>query len=352
MSSSYRSRFAGHIVDAHCHVDAAARPHFERLAAGSQAVGFLNLWDASWPPPAFAPWRESMRAFAPRMQLCHMPDLSAVGAPGFERGLVEGIRAAAAAGAAGVKMWKNLGLWLEDVDGRRPTLLDARLEPLWETAAEVGLPIVIHVGDPPEFFAPLDAANRRREELEQHPDWWFGREGFPSLAELLGQFERLVAVHPRTVFVAAHFGCFLEPGEVARMLASYPNYLVDTSVRLLNLADTRARAGACRDVILAHPERVIFGTDFIRTDFWDLPSANLYGGDRGDLDAFYAAHWRVLETADEVELPYPFAMAGDVAHGLDLPDDVLEQVYAANARRVYRGAWPERGDATNLALCD
>lgn len=338
---AYRSRFAGRILDAHCHVDDAARPHFPRLAAGSQVAGFLNLWDANWPPPAFGPWQESMRAFAPQMQLCHMPDISQIGAEHFERRLVTGIREAAAAGAAGLKMWKNLGLWLTDVDGGRPKLTDERLAPLWTTAAEVDLPIVIHVGDPPEFFAPLDGANRRREELEQHPDWWFGQAGFPTLEELLDDFEQVVAAHPRTVFVAAHFGCFLEPDGVARMLALYPNYNVDTSVRLLNLADTPERARECRAIILEHSERVIFGTDFIRTDFWDLPSADVYGGDRGDLDAFYAAHWRFFETAEQVEVPYPFAMEGDVLHGLDLPDDVLERVYARNARRIYRGAWPE-----------
>lgn len=336
---AYRSRFAGRVVDAHCHVDAAAREHFPRLAAGAQVAGFLNLWDATWPPPAYAPWRESMAAFAPQMALCHMPDLSDVGAEGFAQRLADGIRAAAAAGAAGLKVWKNLGLWLRDVEGRRLELTDARLAPLWETAAEVDLPIVIHVGDPPEFFAPLDAANRRREELEQHPDWWFGRGGFPTLDALLEQFEQVVAAHPRTTFVAAHFGCFLEPPAVARMLERYPNYNVDTSVRLLNLADTPERARACREIILAHPERVIFGTDFLRTDFWDLPSADAYGGDRGNLDAFYEAHWRFFETAEQVPIPYPFAMEGDMLHGLELPDEALAQVYAGNARRVYRGRW-------------
>lgn len=338
---AYRSRFEGRIVDAHCHVDAAGREHFPRLAVGARIAGFLNLWDATWPPPAYAPWSESMAAFAPQMALCHMPDLSDVGAAGFEQRLVGGIRDAAAAGAAGLKVWKNLGLWLEDVDGRRLTLTDERLAPLWETAAEVALPIVIHVGDPPEFFAPLDDANPRREELERFPEWWFGRPGFPTLEQLLQQFEQVVAAHPRTTFVAAHFGCFLDPSAVGRMLARYPNYAIDTSVRLGNLAGTPEGAQACREVILAHPDRVIFGTDFLRTDFWDLPSADHYGGDRGDLDAFYEAHWRLLETDEQVALPYPFAMEGQRLHGLDLPDDVLEQVYCANARRIYRGRWPQ-----------
>lgn len=335
----YRSRFEGRIIDAHCHVDDPARPHVRRLLAGAGVAGLLNLWDGAWPPRSFEDWHESMRGFEPQMQLCHMPDLSAVGGDGFGRRLADGIRAAAAGGAAGLKVWKNLGLWLEDVDGRRVTLTDERLRPLWETAAEADLPIVIHVGDPPDFFAPIDAANRRRVELEEHPEWWFGRPGFPSLEELLDQFEQVVAAHPQTVFVAAHFGCFVPPRRVGELFTRYANFNVDTSVQLLVLCGSPEIARICREVIVEHPDRVVFGTDFLRTDFWDLPSADLYGGERGDLDEFYAGHWRFFETSETVELPYPFVMEGDVLRGLDLPDAVLEQVYVANARRIYRGRW-------------
>ncbi len=335
----YRSRFEGRIVDAHCHVDAPAREHFPRLLAGARVAGVLNLWDATWPPPPFARWQESMRAFEPQMQLCHMPDLSDVGADGFERALADGIRAAAAAGAAGLKVWKNLGLWLEDLDGRRLALTDARVRPLWETAAETGLPIVIHVGDPPDFFAPLDASNRRRAELELHPDWWYGRGGFPTLEELHDQFEQVIAGNPGTTFVAAHFGCFFTPRRLRELMDRYANFNVDTSVQLLVLCGEREQARACRELIVDHPDRVLFGTDFARTDFWDLPSAEPFGGDRGDLDALFSEHWRFFETAERISVPYPFTMEGDELIGIDLPDDVLEQVYAGNARRLFRGGW-------------
>jgi hypothetical protein len=53
----------------------------------------------------------------------------------------------------------------------------------------------------------------------------------------------------------------------------------------------------------------------------------------------YAIHYRFLETFDESfdYDPGPVPPQGRwQIHGLGLPDDVLEQVYAANARRLVR----------------
>jgi len=38
---------------------------------------------------------------------------------------------------------------------------DKRLEPIWQTAAELNLPVMIHVADPPPFFDPVDETNER-----------------------------------------------------------------------------------------------------------------------------------------------------------------------------------------------
>jgi hypothetical protein len=67
---------------------------------------------------------------------------------------------------------------------------DPRLSLLWEFAAEHDLPIVIHVGDPPEFWWPLDASNPRRDDLVRQPQSWYGRGGFPPLTQVQDEFER------------------------------------------------------------------------------------------------------------------------------------------------------------------
>jgi hypothetical protein len=172
-------------------------------------------------PEPVLPLAEEMAEFRPAMALCHTPDFSRVGFSDFELSLEHGVRDAHRLGATGLKVLKNLGLWLTDASGDLIALTDPRLELPWELAAELGMPVVIHVGDPAAFFAPMDETNERLSELEEHPDWWYGRGGFPTLERLHEHFERVVATHADTTFVGAHFGCFMSFDDVERMLSAY-----------------------------------------------------------------------------------------------------------------------------------
>jgi len=327
---STHPRFRGQVIDAHCHFDAGTRGRAAEVARLAEISTAISLWDCKLPPPAFVADREAWRRVEPTLMRCHVPDLSRVGEPGFAARVAHEAREAVAQGAVGIKVWKNLGLWEVDVAGVRVAVDDERLEPLWSVAAELDVPIVIHVGDPPAFFAPVDDENPRIEELRQHPDWWWGGPEFPSLAQLHSEFERVVAANPATVFIAAHFGCFMSWADVARMLASYPNYHVDTAAALADMG--RQSTSQVRDIIINHAERIVFGTDLIRTGHWDMPEQQ----ERWELGEFFARHWRFFETAgSDLEHPLPAQGPWRVT-GIDLPDAVLELIYAGNAKRLFK----------------
>jgi len=116
------------------------------------------------------------------------------------------LRAQAALGAEGLKVWKEFGLRVRDQRGVLVAVDDERLAPLWETAAELRLPVLIHVADPVAFFDPLDATNERWEELHAHPDWHFPSPPYPAFATIMNALANLVARHPRTTFIGAHVG--------------------------------------------------------------------------------------------------------------------------------------------------
>lgn len=231
-----------------------------------------------------------------------------------------------ARGARGLKVWKHLGLRATDPRGRLVSVDDIRLDPLWMTAAEIGLPVVIHIADPIAFFEPLDATNERWEELHAHPDWHFwptrpvgvpATPGFPPFDELLAAFGRLVARHPRTTFVGAHFGCAAEDlSLVANLLDANPNLHVDISGRLGELG---RQPYTTRAFFLRYADRILFGAD-VAPD-----------------PAVYRLYYRFLETFDESfdygTEPVPSQGRWQI-HGIGLPDDVLRKVYADNARRV------------------
>ena len=245
------------------------------------------------------------------------------------------LRAGVAAGARGLKVWKTLGLTARDASGRLVAVDDARLDPLWAAAGQLGVPVTIHVADPIAFFDPLDAANERYEELLEHPDWHFwptrpaGRPdlpGFPPFDELIDGLESVVARHPRTTFIGAHVGCAPEDlGRVAAMLAAYPNWHVDLAARIAELGRQPYSAG---ELLARFADRVLFGTDAPPDPAW------------------WATYARFLETRDESFAYEPPDEGDDPAvpprgsqgrwriHGLGLPEEVLRLVYAGNARRL------------------
>jgi predicted TIM-barrel fold metal-dependent hydrolase len=236
------------------------------------------------------------------------------------------LRDAASRGARGLKVWKPLGLRARDPDGRLVAIDDHRLDPLWATAAELGLPVLIHIADPFAFFEPLDAHNERWEELADHPDWHFwparpsgapDADGFPPVAELLAAFARLVARHPRTTFVGAHLASSAEDlGWVSRLLDACPNLWVDIAERIGELGRQPYTA---RAFFLRHADRIVFGVD--------QPAD----------PAIYRLHYRFLETFDE-SFDYglgPVPRQGRwQIHGMGLPDDVLRRVYRDNAAAI------------------
>ena len=236
------------------------------------------------------------------------------------------LRDAAMVGARGLKVWKTLGLRARDRRGRLVPVDDARLDPLWFTAGELGLPILIHVADPIAFFEPLDRFNERYEELVAHPDWHFwptrppdrpDEPWFPPYEELIDGLWHVLERHPRTVFIGAHVGSAAEDLErVADMLDACPNYAVDVAARLGELG---RQPHTAREFFIRHQDRIVFGTD-------------------GDPDPGEYRRWyRFLETRDE-----SFDYGGDEVpaqgrwqiHGIGLPDDVLRKVYRENARRL------------------
>jgi predicted TIM-barrel fold metal-dependent hydrolase len=315
-------RYRGAVIDAHCHYDASTRDrvHHVNRVGGLEAA--IQLWDCRWPPARFAD--PAWRRLEPVLLRCHVPDFSALDT--LEREL----RRAAEHGAVGVKVWKNLGLWLRDASGRRLAVSDPRLDALWATAGELGLPVAIHTGDPPAFFAPLADDNLRIEELRKHPDWWYGGGGFPSLERLHEELEVVVARHPATRFIGLHFGSFMSWADVRRMLDAYPNYHVDTAAAI---ADMGRDADQVRAIVVGFSDRVIFGTDLLRTEAIEMPDL---GARRWDLREYFERHWRFFETGESgLEHPMPDQGAWTVT-GLDLPAGVLARLYCENARAVFR----------------
>jgi predicted TIM-barrel fold metal-dependent hydrolase len=326
-------RYRGQVIDAHCHYDVSTHEQVHETNRCGGLAAAVHFWDIAWPPVDSVTEASGWRHLEPALFRCHVPDLSRVGEPGGDQRLARELRAAADVGVVGVKVWKNLGLWLRDTDGKRFGVNDPRLESLWATAGALGLPIAIHQGDPPAFFAPLTDDNPRIEELRVHPDWWYGGHEFPSLQQIHEELEETIAANPATKFIAVHFGCFMDWADVGRMFDTYAIYHVDTAAAIADMGRDDSPE-TVRRIIVDNADRVIFGTDLIRTQQFDMPDPG--PADRWDLASFFERHWAFFET-DGAGLEHPLPAQGAwTVRGLDLPNEVLSRIYSENARAVYR----------------
>ena len=78
-----------------------------------------------------------------------------------------------ALGARGVKISKGLGLGYTDAQAAAGPGRRQGLDPVFEIAGKLGMPIAIHTGDPKAFWQPPTPDNERFDELRVHPGWSF-----------------------------------------------------------------------------------------------------------------------------------------------------------------------------------
>ena len=244
-------------------------------------------------------------------------------------------------GAAGLKEYKRLGLFLKNAAGELIKIDDPKLDAVWAKCGELQMPVAIHVADPRAFWLPFDESNERWKELKDHKSWWFGDPAkHPPREELLAALDRVIARHPKTTFICVHFANNSEDLDwVDRKLTERPNMHADLAARIPELG--RHDPEKVRALFTKHADRILFGTDFMVYDRLILGS----GGDAerptdDDAVTFYRKCYRWLETADR-DWEHMTPIQGDwKINAVQLPPAVLRKVYFDNAARLLARSLP------------
>jgi uncharacterized protein len=186
-------------------------------------------------------------------------DFARIDEPGFGQTMAAMLERAHARGAAGLKIFKNLGLTITDGSGKVVPIDDPRLDPVWAMCGTLGIPVLIHSADPVAFFDPIDEKNERWLQLHRFPSWSFYGPEFPEREEVLRQRDRVIEKAPEhPLHRRAHGRNSEDLDALARRLDRYPNLVVDMSGRVAELG---RQPYTSRRFLLKYQDRVLFGTD-------------------------------------------------------------------------------------------
>ena len=130
------------------------------------------------------------------------------------------------------------------------------LDPFYAVLEERGKPLVMHVGDPADFW---DLANARPDA---RANGWLYDGTFPSLAQVRAEAENVLRKHPALAVNFAHvFFLGEEPDEAERLLETYPNLGLDfTPGWEMNIGFTKFH-DRWHGIVERFPDRFYFGTD-------------------------------------------------------------------------------------------
>jgi predicted TIM-barrel fold metal-dependent hydrolase len=243
-------------------------------------------------------------------------EFDSVGAPGWTERAVAQLRADIEAGARGLKVYKNLGLDVMDVDGNRVPVNDPRLDPIWALAGEMGVPVLIHSAEPANFWNPRDKHNEKWLELKLRPNRYRDPATNASWEEIMSEHYDIMAKHRGTTFISAHMSWLGQDlTQLGQRLDENPNMVTEVAAVIYELG---RQPRAARQFLIDYKDRVLFGKDSYNVEeFW--------------------TYFRVFETADEYFPYYRKYHAQWKMYGMDLPDDVLRAVYYENALRIIPG---------------
>lgn len=251
-------------------------------------------------------------------------DFKRVGEPGWGENAAQQLETDVRNGANGLKIFKNLGFSVKDINGNRVPVDDPRLDPVWKKAGELKIPVLIHTADPKPFWDSLDNRNERWLELIINPNRKRGADNPVPWETLMNEQHNVFKKHRNTTFIAAHFGWYPNDlDKLSNMLDAMPNVVVEFGAVISELGRQPKRAKA---FFTKYQDRILFGKDS-----W-VPSE-------------YSTYFRVLETEDEYFPYHKKYHAYWAMYGMGLPDNILKKVYYKNALRIIpnidKSGWPE-----------
>jgi hypothetical protein len=187
-----------------------------------------------------------------------------------------------------------------------------RLDRVFRAIADHRLGVLVHVSDPDRWFEHKYDPAKYGTKADQYP-----------------MLEHRLREHPTVPFLAAHMAGDPEHlDHLADLLTRYPNLYLDTSATKWIVRELGRQRDAARLFFRRWAERICFGTDHVVLQ-------------KSDPVRYLVRYWvhQMFWETDLVcpsPIPDPDADGAPMLRGLDLPADVLEQIYWKTAGRAFK----------------
>jgi predicted TIM-barrel fold metal-dependent hydrolase len=299
-----------HILDIVLVDDQAPEPVHNNLAVESKAA-----------------W-EFVHSSHGRAAFCTSFDPYKVAEPGFADNAIRGLNREFSRGAIAVKLWKNVGMEIQDAHGNYILPDNPIFAPIYKDIAAHHETLIAHIADPSSAWEPENPASPDYSYYKQHPVWYMYNKQHPASKEqIIEARDHVLEQNPELRLVGAHLGSMeADFNQIAQHLDRYPNFAVEVAARVpYMMLQPRDKIIA---FIVKYQDRLIYATDNT------FSPENKLDQKLDDWEKNYARDWRFFATNDTLDYK------GHPVQGLALPDAVLRKLYHANAVQWFPGIVP------------
>ena len=178
-----------------------------------------------------------------------------------------------AAGARGIKIWKNIGMTLKNEIGQYIMADHPVFAPIFTFMEKEKIPVLSHLGEPRNCWLPLDkmSTDSDRRYFSKNPDFhMYLHPEVPSYEQQIKARDHILEHYPELILVGAHLGSMewsLE--EVAKRLDRFPNFYIDISGRFNHILEHALRnRNQTFDFFETYQNRIIYGLDLSKSSRW------------------------------------------------------------------------------------
>lgn len=319
-------------IDAHIHYNA---PRTELLEYGvKKDIGYVSIVTEI---PGFPPIDDQLKTvvalkktYGDYLNFTTTFNCTSWSSPKWIKNSLDHIKKSLDMGAIGVKVWKNIGLSLQDENGSYVMIDHPSFEPIFKYLEENNVVVLSHNGEPRNCWLPLDemTVESDRDYFSSHPEYhMYLHPEIPGYDQQLEARDKVLKRHPKLRFVGLHLASLeWDVAKVAAWLHDHPLAMVDLAERICHLQhQTVNQWQKVYDFFIEYQDRIIYGTDFIMHRDREHTGLNAYLDNRYQLDWDFFAKENYM-TAPEVNGTFK---------GLGLPASVLQKIYATNAKTMY-----------------